>query len=135
VCALIRSRFMHITKLNVAAIGNLVPQLHVHLIGRHPGDACWPGVVWATCMPAVHGPSSSCASWPPRSPPRPRRHSVSRAYDYVRSRRRGIIARRARDRQPGIAPAPRSAGNRLHAGHADSEELSQCASPTSRLRW
>jgi len=46
VCALIRSRFAHITKLNVAAIGNLVPQLHVHVIGRHPGDACWPGVVW-----------------------------------------------------------------------------------------
>jgi diadenosine tetraphosphate (Ap4A) HIT family hydrolase len=35
-----------VTKLNVAAIGNLVPQLHVHVIGRHENDPCWPGVVW-----------------------------------------------------------------------------------------
>jgi diadenosine tetraphosphate (Ap4A) HIT family hydrolase len=33
-------------KINIAAIGNLVPQLHVHVVGRHPGDPCWPGVVW-----------------------------------------------------------------------------------------
>jgi len=33
-------------KVNVAAIGNLVPQLHLHVIGRHPGDACWPLPVW-----------------------------------------------------------------------------------------
>jgi len=30
-------------KLNVAALGNMVPQLHVHVIGRNPGDAAWPG--------------------------------------------------------------------------------------------
>lgn len=35
-----------VQKVNVAAIGNLVPQLHVHVVGRHPGDPCWPGVVW-----------------------------------------------------------------------------------------
>ena len=33
-------------KINFAAIGNLVPQLHVHLIGRRPGDPCWPLTVW-----------------------------------------------------------------------------------------
>lgn len=33
-------------KLNVAAIGNVVKQLHVHVIGRFETDACWPGVVW-----------------------------------------------------------------------------------------
>lgn len=33
-------------KVNVAWIGNLVPQLHVHVIGRKPGDACWPLPVW-----------------------------------------------------------------------------------------
>lgn len=33
-------------KLNVAAIGNVVPQLHVHVIGRYRDDPCWPGVVW-----------------------------------------------------------------------------------------
>ena len=34
------------TKINTAAIGNVVSQLHIHIIGRHPKDACWPGVVW-----------------------------------------------------------------------------------------
>lgn len=38
-------------KINVAAIGNLVPQLHVHVVGRHPGDPCWPGVVWGSLPP------------------------------------------------------------------------------------
>lgn len=31
------------TKLNVAALGNMVSQLHVHIVGRTPGDAGWPG--------------------------------------------------------------------------------------------
>ncbi|MEQ8795556.1 MAG: HIT domain-containing protein [Gammaproteobacteria bacterium] len=35
-----------VTKINVAAIGNVVSQLHVHVIGRSPEDYCWPGVVW-----------------------------------------------------------------------------------------
>ncbi|MFZ0791305.1 MAG: HIT domain-containing protein [Chromatiaceae bacterium] len=34
------------TRINVAWIGNLVPQLHVHVIGRRPGDPCWPRPVW-----------------------------------------------------------------------------------------
>ena len=33
-------------KLNVAMLGNMVPQLHVHVIGRNAGDAAWPGPVW-----------------------------------------------------------------------------------------
>ena len=33
-------------RLNIAAIGNQVPQLHVHVIARHEHDPCWPGVVW-----------------------------------------------------------------------------------------
>jgi len=39
-------RIPGITKLNFAAIGNVVPQLHLHVIGRHPGDHCWPKPVW-----------------------------------------------------------------------------------------
>jgi diadenosine tetraphosphate (Ap4A) HIT family hydrolase len=35
-----------VEKLNVAAIGNKVRQLHIHIVGRHPGDYCWPEVVW-----------------------------------------------------------------------------------------
>ena len=34
------------TKMNVGALGNLVPQLHVHVIARHETDAAWPGPVW-----------------------------------------------------------------------------------------
>ncbi len=33
-------------KLNVAAIGNMVPQLHVHVVARRIGDAAWPKPVW-----------------------------------------------------------------------------------------
>ncbi len=33
-------------KMNVAALGNLVPQLHVHVVARTEGDAAWPGPVW-----------------------------------------------------------------------------------------
>lgn len=33
-------------KLNVAALGNLVRQLHVHVVARFAGDAAWPGPVW-----------------------------------------------------------------------------------------
>jgi diadenosine tetraphosphate (Ap4A) HIT family hydrolase len=34
------------TQLNVAAIGNKVPQLHIHLIARYDNDPAWPGTVW-----------------------------------------------------------------------------------------
>tara|TARA_Y100001933_G_scaffold120997_1_gene120947 strand:+ start:311 stop:751 length:441 start_codon:yes stop_codon:yes gene_type:complete len=37
-----------VTKINVGALGNLVPQLHVHVVGRHAGDAAWPGPVWGS---------------------------------------------------------------------------------------
>lgn len=33
-------------KINVAALGNQVPQLHVHVIARYATDAAWPGPVW-----------------------------------------------------------------------------------------
>lgn len=33
-------------KINVAALGNQVPQLHVHVIGRLKNDLAWPGPVW-----------------------------------------------------------------------------------------
>ncbi|TWI04729.1 diadenosine tetraphosphate (Ap4A) HIT family hydrolase [Luteimonas cucumeris] len=35
-------------KLNVAALGNLVPQLHVHVIARYEDDPAWPRPVWGT---------------------------------------------------------------------------------------
>ena len=33
-------------KLNVAALGNMVPQLHVHVIARFRNDSAWPRPVW-----------------------------------------------------------------------------------------
>ncbi len=34
------------TKINFAAIGNVVPQLHLHVVGRSKDDPCWPAPVW-----------------------------------------------------------------------------------------
>ena len=39
-------------KLNVAALGNVVSQLHVHVIARFHGDAAWPAPVWGR-VPAI----------------------------------------------------------------------------------
>ena len=33
-------------KVNVGALGNVVPQLHVHVVGRFRSDPAWPGPVW-----------------------------------------------------------------------------------------
>ena len=33
-------------KINIASIGNIVRQLHIHIIARNPGDANWPSPVW-----------------------------------------------------------------------------------------
>jgi len=38
-------------KLNVGQLGNLTPQLHVHVVGRRPDDAAWPGPVWGFGAP------------------------------------------------------------------------------------
>ena len=35
-------------KVNVGALGNIVAQLHVHVVGRQNGDAAWPGPVWGS---------------------------------------------------------------------------------------
>lgn len=33
-------------QLNVAAIGNKTPQLHIHVVARYENDPAWPGTVW-----------------------------------------------------------------------------------------
>ena len=35
-------------KINIGALGNIVPQLHVHVLARFQGDAAWPGPVWGS---------------------------------------------------------------------------------------
>lgn len=39
-------------KVNTGALGNIVRQLHVHVLARRPGDPAWPGPVWGH-SPAV----------------------------------------------------------------------------------
>jgi diadenosine tetraphosphate (Ap4A) HIT family hydrolase len=43
-------------KLNIAALGNAVPQLHVHVIARRRSDAAWPRPVWGAVPPLAHDP-------------------------------------------------------------------------------
>jgi diadenosine tetraphosphate (Ap4A) HIT family hydrolase len=41
-------------KLNIAALGNVVPQLHVHVIARRSSDVAWPRPVWGVMPPVAH---------------------------------------------------------------------------------
>lgn len=43
-------------KLNVAALGNMVPQLHVHHVVRRVGDPAWPAPVWGRHPPIAYTP-------------------------------------------------------------------------------
>ncbi|MEM1376551.1 MAG: HIT family protein [Pseudomonadota bacterium] len=49
------------TKMNIAALGNQVPQLHVHVIGRTKDDAAWPNPVWASGTPNPYTKSEADA--------------------------------------------------------------------------
>jgi len=42
-------------KLNVAAIGNMVPQLHVHIVARQQDDPAWPKPVWGAVPARAYG--------------------------------------------------------------------------------
>jgi diadenosine tetraphosphate (Ap4A) HIT family hydrolase len=41
-------------KINVGALGNFVPQLHVHVIGRFKNDPAWPQPVWGKLKPSPY---------------------------------------------------------------------------------
>ena len=43
-------------KLNVAALGNIVPQLHVHVIARFEEDPAWPAPVWGRVAARPYSP-------------------------------------------------------------------------------
>jgi diadenosine tetraphosphate (Ap4A) HIT family hydrolase len=43
------------SKINVGALGNLVLQLHIHVVARRPGDAAWPGPVWGVSGATAYG--------------------------------------------------------------------------------
>lgn len=40
-------------KMNVATLGNICPQLHIHIIARFKNDAAWPNPVWNVNLPVV----------------------------------------------------------------------------------
>lgn len=44
----VMARLFQADKINVGALGNVVPQLHVHVIARFAADAAWPGPVWGS---------------------------------------------------------------------------------------
>jgi len=53
-CAAVSGFIKHVLayeKVNFAGLGNVVPQMHLHVIGRRAGDACWPQPVWGN-LPA-----------------------------------------------------------------------------------
>lgn len=44
-------------KLNVGALGNIVRQLHIHVVARFTGDAAWPGPVWGAGKAIAYAPA------------------------------------------------------------------------------
>jgi diadenosine tetraphosphate (Ap4A) HIT family hydrolase len=44
-----------VEKLNIGALGNVTPQLHVHVVGRRAGDPAWPGPVWGVGVAEAYG--------------------------------------------------------------------------------
>jgi len=48
-------------KLNVAAIGNVVPQLHIHIVARRVGDPLWPKPVWGATAGRRYEPAALAA--------------------------------------------------------------------------
>ncbi|MGO4869953.1 MAG: HIT domain-containing protein [Roseiarcus sp.] len=59
------SRFVQslpgVEKINVGALGNIVSQLHVHVLGRAVGDPAWPGPVWGVGTPQRYAPERAAA--------------------------------------------------------------------------
>jgi diadenosine tetraphosphate (Ap4A) HIT family hydrolase len=48
-------------KVNVGALGNIVGQLHVHVIGRYLSDPAWPGPVWGHGVRKPYQPHAAAA--------------------------------------------------------------------------
>ncbi len=46
-------------KLNVGALGNVVAQLHIHVVARFAADPAWPGPVWGSGPAQPYGPGAA----------------------------------------------------------------------------
>ena len=51
-----------VEKLNLGALGNVTPQLHLHVVGRRAGDPAWPGPVWGQGAAVPYGPGTRDAA-------------------------------------------------------------------------
>ena len=49
-------------KINVAALGNVTPQLHIHVIARSAGDPAWPKPVWGMVPAKPYAPEAMNAA-------------------------------------------------------------------------
>lgn len=48
-------------KINIGALGNIVSQLHIHVIGRYRYDRAWPGPMWGTGPAKAYTPAEASA--------------------------------------------------------------------------
>jgi diadenosine tetraphosphate (Ap4A) HIT family hydrolase len=53
-CTRVLAALPGVEKTNLASLGNLVPQLHWHVVGRRAGDPAWPGPVWGHSPPQAY---------------------------------------------------------------------------------
>lgn len=51
------AKYFKADKMNVANLGNVVAQLHVHHVARFEDDASWPGPIWGASAPQAYGQS------------------------------------------------------------------------------
>lgn len=61
-CAKHLQRLTGADKINIGSLGNLVPQLHVHVVARFVDDVAWPGAVWGQ-GPALPWADGEQPSW------------------------------------------------------------------------
>lgn len=60
--ALGRTLSLPVDKLNFGALGNVTAQLHLHVVGRRPGDPAWPGPVWGHSAALAHEGAARAAA-------------------------------------------------------------------------
>jgi diadenosine tetraphosphate (Ap4A) HIT family hydrolase len=51
-----------VARLNIGVLGNITPQLHIHVVGRRPDDAAWPGPVWGHGAPEPYAAAALAAA-------------------------------------------------------------------------
>ena len=55
-CSTLLAELFRPDKINIGALGNIVPQLHVHIIARSTADPAWPKPVWGAIAPEPYAP-------------------------------------------------------------------------------